>query len=231
MDGSHRDAGAPLTRRELRRLREQQGVDDGEADSPTAGPASAPASASPEPAAREPEASPQIAPPMPTRPEPTASPAVSARTTNASPSSRFDSAVAAMFTSSAEGQPDAEASVSSVPTILTVCTGNICRSPLAETLLHTRLAPRGVRVHSAGTHGLAGHPMTEPAQQIALTRGGDAGYAAAHTARVLREDLLDDADLVLTMTAEHSSFAMQLMPRRMRRIFRVREFARLARTL
>ena len=44
-------------------------------------------------------------------------------------------------------------------TILTVCTGNICRSPLAEVLLRQRLEPLGVRVHSAGTSAV--EAMTE----------------------------------------------------------------------
>src|SRR5690606_17245040 len=53
--------------------------------------------------------------------------------------------LAALFESTHEDLPDAQ------PCILTVCTGNICRSPLAETVLATRLADLDVRVHSAGT--------------------------------------------------------------------------------
>lgn len=114
------------------------------------------------------------------------------------------------------------------PTVLTVCTGNICRSPLAESLLRTRLAELDLRVHSAGTQALVGHGMTEPAQRVAAQRGAAAAVTAAHRARLLTEPLLDDADLILTMTAEQRDYAVQMLPRRLHRIFPVREFARLA---
>ena len=51
--------------------------------------------------------------------------------------------------------------------ILTVCTGNICRSPLAEGLLRMVLGGLDVTVQSAGTAALVGEPMTEQNQRIA----------------------------------------------------------------
>ena len=45
--------------------------------------------------------------------------------------------------------------------ILTVCTGNVCRSPAVERLLASKLGPT-VSVASAGTHALVGHPISEP---------------------------------------------------------------------
>lgn len=120
---------------------------------------------------------------------------------------------------------------SAPPTILTVCTGNICRSPLAEVLLRSRLEPLGVRVHSAGTHAMVGHGMTEQAQEIAVRSGADPAAAAAHTARYLVEPMLAESDLVLTMAREHRSHAVQMMPSRLRQTFTAREFARLAATL
>ncbi|NLA36874.1 MAG: hypothetical protein GX868_14485, partial [Actinobacteria bacterium] len=65
-------------------------------------------------------------------------------------------------------------------TILTVCTGNICRSPMAEVVLRARLEPLGVRIHSGGTHALVGHEMTEPAQDLAVDAGAQSSDAAAH---------------------------------------------------
>ncbi|WP_353114300.1 low molecular weight phosphatase family protein [Microbacterium sp.] len=162
----------------------------------------------------------QVAPTTATAPE--AAPGSVAAAPTAS--SSFGS-VASMFT------PTVRQQTSTRPTVLTVCTGNICRSPLAENLLHTHLSSLGVRVHSAGTHGLVGHAMTDQAQRIAHAQGGDEDHAAAHAARRLDEGMLDDADLILTMTAEQSDFAVQMMPRRLHRTFPVREFARLAATL
>lgn len=114
------------------------------------------------------------------------------------------------------------------PTILTVCTGNICRSPLAEVLLRARLEPYGVRVHSAGTFALAGHGMPRESKKAALLRGAHPDDVEAHRARHLREPLVMESDLVLGMTQEHRGFTVQLVPSRLHRVFSVLEFARLA---
>ncbi|UJP11710.1 low molecular weight phosphatase family protein [Microbacterium sp. KUDC0406] len=113
------------------------------------------------------------------------------------------------------------------PTILTVCTGNICRSPLAEVLLRAHL-PETVRVHSAGTQALVGHGMPAEARELAVQRGVPAEIADAHSARYLVEPILAESDLVLTMTREHRTHVVQMMPSLIRRAFTLREFARLA---
>ncbi|GAA3930368.1 low molecular weight phosphatase family protein [Microbacterium soli] len=140
-----------------------------------------------------------------------------------SPASEFS--LARLFESTHEPVPDLR------PNILTVCTGNICRSPLAETVLATRIADLDVRVHSAGTQALVGHAMPPEARELAERNGVAPAGAAAHRARLLTESLMHAADLVLTMTAQHTTAAVQLAPRRMHRTFTVREFARLAATL
>lgn len=115
-----------------------------------------------------------------------------------------------------------------VPRILTVCTGNICRSPLAETVLRARLRDLGVEVSSAGTHAVVGHEMTRQAQELATGRGADAGDAAAHRARFLVDPLLLEADLVLAMSREHRDEAVLLTPHRVHHVLTIRQFARLA---
>ncbi|MFS2242870.1 low molecular weight phosphatase family protein [Microbacterium sp. OR16] len=115
--------------------------------------------------------------------------------------------------------------------LLFVCTGNICRSPMAEVILRARLDALGVGVHSAGTHALVGHSMTPEAADLAIGAGARPADAAAHTARFLTEPMLRDADLVLTMTRRHRSHAVSLMPGRVRSTFTVREFAQLASAL
>lgn len=112
--------------------------------------------------------------------------------------------------------------------ILTVCTGNICRSPLAAVLLRARLASLEPRVHSAGTYGLDSAPMTAEAQRLAVEFGASGDDAAAHRSRYLTEAMLRTPDLVLAMSREHRRRVVELAPSRLRAAFTVREFARLA---
>src|SRR5436190_1104607 len=91
--------------------------------------------------------------------------------------------------------------------VLHVCMGNICRSPMAERLLHQAARERvGDKVdelllsQSAGTGGWhEGDPMNPPAARELRRRGGD---GTGFTARKLRAEHLDGADLVLTATDE-----------------------------
>ncbi len=111
--------------------------------------------------------------------------------------------------------------------MLVVCTGNICRSPLAERLLRVRLAEAGVQgieVASAGTHAMAGHPMPIEAARELEGVGGD---PAGHVSRQLSADLVRDADLVVTATLAHRSAVVTLHPRALRYAFTMRELARL----
>lgn len=112
--------------------------------------------------------------------------------------------------------------------ILTVCTGNICRSPLAAQLLATRLADLGVTVSSAGTRARGGTPMTPEAQALAADRGIPSSLSAEHAARYLTAAHVAAADLVLAMTRDHRREIVELDPSRVRTAFTVRELARLA---
>lgn len=112
--------------------------------------------------------------------------------------------------------------------ILTVCTGNICRSPLAEQYLRHGLEQAGVkdvRIESAGTMAQDGQAM--PAQAEALSRkyGAD---PTGHGSRYLFEGHVAGADLVFGMAREHRKAVVSLFPRASRVAFTLREFARLA---
>lgn len=111
-------------------------------------------------------------------------------------------------------------------TILTVCTGNVCRSPLAEGLLRLVLGGLDVTVHSAGTGALVGETMTDQNQRIAADLGVLDG--TEHRARQLSADLLRNADLVLALTRDHRRQVVEMLPRASRHTFTLREFARLA---
>lgn len=112
--------------------------------------------------------------------------------------------------------------------ILTVCTGNICRSPLAEMLLRSRLGSLAPRVHSAGTYGLDNAPMTEETQRLAAEHGIPADMTGGHRSRYLTDAYLSSPDLILAMSREHRRRVVELAPARLRSVFTVREFARLA---
>lgn len=112
--------------------------------------------------------------------------------------------------------------------ILTVCTGNVCRSALAAMVLRGRLADLGARVESAGTGALVGDPLTPQTAQLAMAAGARRQDVDAHRARHLTEGIAAQADLVLAMTRDHRRAAVELSPALLRRAFTVREFARLA---
>lgn len=111
-------------------------------------------------------------------------------------------------------------------TLLTVCTGNICRSPLAELLLQKVLTGFPITVESAGTQALVGRPMPEQNQIIAEELGVE--DATSHSARQLEIEHLRGADLVLALTRDHRRAAVEMLPRVSRNVFTLREFARLA---
>jgi protein-tyrosine phosphatase len=113
--------------------------------------------------------------------------------------------------------------------ILTVCSGNICRSPLAQLMIAERLAdlPEYV-VGSAGTIARDGDPMPEPARALARRYGV---VPESHTARYLTEDMVAESDLVLALARSHRSTIVQYAPGKVSRTFTLREFARLAASL
>lgn len=95
--------------------------------------------------------------------------------------------------------------------LLFVCTGNTCRSPMAEAIARDRAARRGldVEVHSAGLMTGPGSPAAEHARRLAADRGLDLG---PHRSSVLTPDLLAMSDLVLGMTGRHVDALRPAMP-------------------
>lgn len=110
--------------------------------------------------------------------------------------------------------------------ILTVCTGNVCRSPFMERALQAELdrswGPGEVEVFSAGTAALVDSAMDAQA----LRQLTDSGYAAdGFAARWLTPEIVASADLVLTATRRHRGQVAQLYPKALRSVFTFREFA------
>lgn len=111
--------------------------------------------------------------------------------------------------------------------ILTVCTGNICRSPAAERLLAAGLGP-SVVVESAGIGALVGEPI-DPLMAALMTDAGveTEGFAA----RAATERLVRAADLILPLTLDHRARVVDLAPAAVRRTFALLEFAHLVTTV
>lgn len=107
--------------------------------------------------------------------------------------------------------------------ILTICTGNICRSPFAARLLATKLNRSEFKTASAGTSAMLGDPMQDTMRHIA-NRLGVKG-AEKHRAHAVTPAVVAQADLILGMEREHRSEAAKLQPSAARRSFTLLEFA------
>lgn len=113
--------------------------------------------------------------------------------------------------------------------VLFVCTGNICRSPLAEQLFRSQLKTRSrlISTTSAGTYANPGEAMTEQAAALSRQYGGD---PSQHQASEVAAGRINAANLVVTMTREHRAEVVSMVPRSSRKTFTLRELDRLIRT-
>ena len=111
--------------------------------------------------------------------------------------------------------------------VLCVCTGNLCRSPVAERLLAARLGDT-VEVTSAGTFGVVGEPIAPPMASRLARMGID---PADFAARRMVAATVRSADLILAMTREHRGEVVELYPAAVQRSFTLLEFARLLATI
>ena len=96
--------------------------------------------------------------------------------------------------------------------IVFVCTGNTCRSPMAEGICRALLAERGIEdviCESCGLSAFAGMPATPYAITAAAEYGAD---LSAHRSRAVTQYLLDEGDLFVCMTSAHAAALSAYVP-------------------
>ncbi|MBL7093475.1 hypothetical protein ISS22_05830 [candidate division KSB1 bacterium] len=97
--------------------------------------------------------------------------------------------------------------------ILFVCSGNACRSPIAEGILKKKLYPifkDRIRIHSAGTLGIENHPATPNAVSVAKEKGVD---ISGHSSKGITKDIVEEADLIFVMATLHRNFVVVNFPK------------------
>jgi len=109
--------------------------------------------------------------------------------------------------------------------VLFICTGNVCRSPIAAGLVRQRLAQEGLNNHqvaSAGVWALDGRPASEHAVAVMAERGID---ISDHIARTVTADDMAEADLILVMSRDHAQVLRNTWPQYDWKVHRLSEMA------
>ncbi|NLY55467.1 MAG: low molecular weight protein arginine phosphatase [Firmicutes bacterium] len=112
-------------------------------------------------------------------------------------------------------------------TILLVCTGNTCRSSMAEALLRDLLAKADLAdkavVKSAGTHTISGQPANPTARRVLAAEWQL--DLSEHSTTQITPDLLASVDLILTMSNRHKEYIQANNPDLVAKVYTLPEFA------
>lgn len=106
--------------------------------------------------------------------------------------------------------------------ILFICTGNVCRSPMAEYLLRRRLGKQADwKIGSAGLFTGNGMAASQPAVEVLREQAID---LTPHRSRVVTKDIIDTATLIVVMTTTHAAELKRRFPEAQDRIYLLKSF-------
>lgn len=108
--------------------------------------------------------------------------------------------------------------------ILFVCTGNTCRSSMAEGMFKEKLKninENNIKVSSAGISAIEGQMANEKAIKVLKSKGID---ISSHRAKQITKEMVNQSDLILTMTLSHKKLILEYFPNEINKVFTLKEY-------